>query len=155
MKREAGPGAARGAAPAAAAISLAPGTQDSGLAAMLAELIQTNLAERPAKRGDFDRLKAAISIEARDAEVTITLDFQGGALVVHAGVHGEPAIRISADSAAVLELSAVRIAGGVPMLLNAGGRKLIAKLISGEVRIRGLFHALTLLRLTRLMSVNG
>jgi hypothetical protein len=149
VKREAGPGTA------APAVSLAPGTRDSGLAAMLVELIQTNLAERPAKLRDFDRLKAAISIEARDAEVTITLDFQEGALVVHAGVHGEPGIRISADSAAVLELTALRIAGGIPMLLNAGGRRLIGKLLSGEVRIRGLFHALTLLRLTRLMSVNG
>jgi hypothetical protein len=41
------------------------------------------------------------------------------------------------------------------MLLNAGGRRLIGKLLSGEVRIRGLLHTVTLLRLTRLMSVNG
>jgi hypothetical protein len=144
------------AARAAVSISLAPGTGEAGLAAMLADLIRSNLAEKPGKRADFERLNADISIEARDAEVTITLAFRKATLVVHAGLLGKPDIRISADSATVLELSALKIAGGIPLLLNAGGRRMIAKLISGEVKIMGLLrHPVSLLRMTRLMSVNG
>jgi hypothetical protein len=136
-------------------ISLGPGTEDTGLASMLAELIRLNLAAHPGRRKDFDRLNADIAIEARDAEVTITLAFGGGTLIVHAGVHGEPGIRISADSATILELSALRIIGGVPSLLEAKGRRLIGKLASGEVKILGLRRVLTLVRLTRLLSVSS
>jgi hypothetical protein len=144
-----------GAGAPALPISLGPGTEDTGLASMLAELIRLNLAAHPGRRKDFDRLRADIAIEARDAEVTITLAFGGGTLIVHAGIHGEPDIRISADSATVLELSTLRIIGGVPSLLGAKGRRLIGKLAAGEVKIRGLRRVLTLVRLTRLLSVGG
>jgi hypothetical protein len=138
----------------APSISLAPGTEDAGLASMLAELIRFNLLEHPGRGKDFERLNADIAIEARDAEVTVTLVFRRGTLVVHAGVHGKPGLFISADSATVLDLSSLRIAAGVPMLLDARGRRLIAKLAAGEVRIRGLRRVATLVRLTRLMSVS-
>jgi hypothetical protein len=140
----------------AAPISLAPGTEDAGLAMMLSDLLRQNLAQNPRKRKDFDRLAASIVIEARDAEVTITLEFLRGALVVHEGIHGAPKIRISADSATVLELLMLRILWGIPRLLDKGGRRLLRKYIAGELRIEGLgTHLVTLLRMTRLMSVNG
>ena len=140
-------GRSAGAHAPALPISLGPRTEDAGLASMLAELIRLNLAAHPGRRKDFDRLNADIVIEARDAEVTITLAFGGGTLIVHAGVHGDPGIRISADSATVLELSTLRIIGGVPSLLGAKGRRLIGKLAAGEVKIRGLRRVLTLVRL--------
>jgi hypothetical protein len=141
---------------AEAPISLAPGTEDAGLASMLAELLRQNLQQHPGKRRDFERLRTTIAIEARDAGVTITLEFLRGALVVHAGVPGAPKVSISADSATVLELTTLRIAGGLPMLFDAGGRRLIGKLMAGELAIKGLLpHLPSLLRLTRLMSVNG
>jgi hypothetical protein len=135
-------------------MSLAPGTEDSGLASMLAELIRFNLLEHPGRWKDFKRLNADIAIEARDAEVTVTLAFRRGSLVVHAGVHGVPGVFISADSATVLDLSTLRIVAGVPNILDARGRRLVSKLAAGELRIRGLRRVLTLVRLTRLMSVS-
>ena len=148
--------AARSAPLAEAPISLAPGTEDAGLASMLADLLRQNLQQQPGKKRDFERLRTTVAIEARDAEVTITLEFLHGALVVHPGALGAPKVRISADSATVLELTTLRIAGGLPMLFDAGGRRLIGKLVAGELEIKGLFrHLPSLLRLTRLMSVNG
>ena len=91
----------------AAPISLAQGTDDAGLAAMLADLIRSNLAQNPHTWRDFNRLDTLVSIEARDAEVTITLEFNRGVLMVHAGVYGSPKLRISAESITVLELAMV------------------------------------------------
>ena len=138
-----------------APISLAPGAEDAGMATMLADLLEQNLAQNPRKQKDFDRLGATIVIEARDAEITTTLEFLKGTLVVHDGVSGAPKISISADSATILELSMLRIVWGVPSLLDMRGRRLLRKFIAGELKIEGLAtHFISLLRLTRLMSVN-
>jgi hypothetical protein len=145
---------APGQARPAASITLAPGTEDAGLAAMLADLLRQNLEQNPGRRRDFDRLQATIGIEALDAEVAITLEFRRGSLVVHAGTLEKAGIRIAADSATVLELSSLRIRCGLPGLLDAGGRRLLAKVLAGQVRIAGaLTHLPSLLRVTRLMSV--
>ena len=139
----------------AALISLAPGTEDAGLAAMLAELIRSNLAQNPHTWRDFNKLDTLVSIEARDAEVTITLEFNRGVLIVHAGVHGSPKLRISAESLTVLELAMLKIVRGIPNLLDPGGRRLLQKFFSGGVKIGGVVtHPASLVRLTRLMSVN-
>ncbi len=140
---------------AAALIALAPGTEEAGLAMMLAELIRFNLAQKPGKWQDFNKLDRLISIEARDAEVTVTLEFQRGTLVVHAGLYGTPAIRISAESMTVLELAMVKIVRGIPNLLDSGGRRLVRKFLNGGVKITGIMGNLVpLIRVTRLMSVN-
>jgi hypothetical protein len=139
-----------------ASITLAPGTEDAGLAGMLAALLKQNLEQNPGRRRDFDRLAATVAIEARDAEVTITLEFLRGSLVVHAGVLGAPQISIAADSATVLALSSLRIRGGLPVLFDQGGRALLRKFFAGDLTIRGLLaHLPSLLRVTRLMSVNS
>ena len=123
---------------------------------MLADLIRSNLAQNPHTWRDFNRLDTLVSIEARDAEVTITLEFNRGALMVHAGVYGSPKLRISAESITVLELAMVKIVRGFPNLLDPAGRRLLGKLFSGGVRIGGMItHLVALVRLTRLMSVNN
>ena len=137
------------------AVTLAPGTEDTGLAMMLAWLIRQNLEQNPGKKADFERLKMCISIEALDAEVTVTLEFDNGSLVVHAGLWGVPAVRLSADAETVIELSTVRITRGIPNLFNAVGRRLVAKMLTRRIRISGfLRHARQLVRMTKLLSVN-
>jgi hypothetical protein len=137
-------------------VTLAPGTEDAGLAMMLAGLIRQNLEQNPDRKADFDRLDLCISIEAVDAEVVVTLEFGRGTLVVYAGTWGSPSVRLSADSQTVIELSTLRIIWGIPNLLDPVGRRLAAKLLSGKVRITGILrHASGLLRLTRLLSVYG
>ena len=140
---------------AAFPISLAPGTEEAGLAIMLADLIRFNLLQDPRKWNDFNKLNRLIVIEARDAAVTVTLEFTRGALIVHGGLFDSPRIRISADSKTVLELARLSIVRGLPNLFDSIGRDLLKKTLSGAVRITGaLGNLIALVRVTRLMSVN-
>jgi len=135
-------------------VRLAPGTEEAGLASMLADLVRQNLARDPRKRADFARLQGAALIEARDAEVAVTLEFSGGSLTVHGAAQPEPRIRIAADSATILDLARLRIVLGIPVVFDHRGRALVKKLISGSVRITPLRGNVgMLLRLTRLISV--
>jgi hypothetical protein len=55
----------------------------------------------------------------------------------------------------VLELAMVKIVRGIPNLLDPGGRRLLQKFFSGDVKIAGMVtHLVPLVRQTRLMSVN-
>jgi hypothetical protein len=137
-------------------ISLAAGAEDIGLASMLADLIRQNLEQNPRKGTDFSRLSTAVAMDVRDAEVMITLVFSRGSLVIHAGIHGAPEIRIRAGAETLLALPRVRIVGGLPHLFGPDGRGLRNGLLTGAVKIHGMFrHPVKLVRLTRLMSVNG
>jgi len=140
---------------AQAPVTLAPGAEAVGLAVMIADLIRQNLAQRPGKWSDFSRLRSRISLEARDAEVSITLAFSEGGVTVHGGIQGDPEIRISATAEALLRLAAVRIVAGLPFLFGSPGRELRAALITGQVRIAGVLRRpAELMRFTRLVSVN-
>lgn len=139
-----------------ARVTLAAGAGEVGLAVMLADLIRQNLEQKPGKWRDFLRLDSLISLEARDAEVAVTLAFSRGSLTIHGGIHGTPAIRISATAEALLGLAAVKIVGGLPFLFGPQGRWLRAGLLSGQVKIAGLLRKpAQLVRFTRLVSVNG
>ncbi len=140
---------------AAEVITLAEGAESVGLAVMLADLIRQNLEQNPGKWQDFDRLDARICLEAHDADVTVTLAFSRGRLVIH-GNCGSPAIHISATAEALLTLPVVRIVAGLPHLFGQHGRGLRRGLATGQVRISGIFlRPIQLVRFTRLMSVNG
>jgi len=136
-------------------IRLAPGAENIGLATMLSDLIRQNLEQNPGKWADFDKLDAHICLEARDADVTVTLEFARGRLVIH-GTCGAPSIHISATAEALLTLPIVRIVAGLPHLFGPKGRGLRRGLLTGRVRIAGIFlKPIQLIRFTRLMSVNG
>lgn len=123
---------------------------------MLADLIRQNLEQNPRKGADFSRLSTAVAMDVRDAEVAITLVFSRGSLVIHGGIHGVPEIRIHADAESLLALPRVRIIGGLPYLFGPDGRGLRNGLLTGAVKIHGMFrHPVTLVRFTRLMSING
>ena len=125
------------------------------MAVMIADLIRANLGQSPRKWADFNRLNCPISLEAVDADVSITLVFQGGTLVVCEGIQGTPIIRISASAEALIGLAAVRIRVGLPLLFGRKGRGLRTGLLTGHVRIAGaLKKPFQLLRFTRLMSVS-
>ncbi len=140
-------------------VLLSEGASDpsgGGLAVMLADLIGQNLAREPRKQKDFDRLSAVVSIEARDAEVSATLAFGRGALLVHGEAVPDAEIRVSAESSAILDLARIKIRGGVPIMFDARGRALVKGLLTGAVKIGGLLrHPVQLVRLTRLLSVEG
>ena len=131
--------------------------EEIGLASMLADLMQQNVEHHPKRKADFDALKGSIAIEAKDAEVSLTLDFLGGELVVYGGVRGKPDIMISTDSSTILDLNNAKLMFGLPDLMDATGRAVIKKMLSGELKIRGsglLLKPMLLIRLTKLLSVH-
>jgi SCP-2 sterol transfer family len=141
---------------AALPITLDPAVQEAGLGPMLTDLMQQNVAQHPDRRADFDRLRGSVAIKATDAEVALTMDFRPEGLSVRDGIQGRPDLRISTASLSLLELTDARLRLGLPDPCHPSGRKVLRKLVSGDLRLwgRGLvLKPLLLTRLTRLLNV--
>jgi hypothetical protein len=137
-----------------AEIDLAPGLEDGGMATMIADIIKGNLQEKPRRKKDFNALNGNIYMQAEDAEVDMTLIFKKGSLSVHNGKVGKPQISIVTDSSTLLDLANISVKFGLPYYLDATGRGVIAKLVTGKLKIKGLIsHPIKLTRFTKLMSV--
>jgi hypothetical protein len=145
-------------------IELAPGAENNGLASMLADLVRQNLDEKPHKQRDFRALAGSIAIVAEDADVALTLRFDHGKLVIHDGIVGIPDVTIRGGSETIMALS------NTPLVTRLGlpfpdprdkegvavSRSVMEAMKSGRFHIYGLvFHVPMMLRLTRVMSVNG
>jgi hypothetical protein len=145
-------------------VQLAPGAESNAMAGMIAELVRQNLEQKPHKTSDLGAIAGTVSIVAEDAEVALTLDFEGGRLTIHDGIAGLPDVTIRGDSEAVLAMSNLplhpllqapfaspRDTNGWPVLLDT-----VSMLLRGKLRIQGgLLHPWLMLRLVRVMSVNG
>ena len=137
-----------------AEITMAPGSEEAGLAVMLADMIKTNLENQPEREKDFNALKGNIYIQAEDADVDMTMAFDKGSLTVHGGKVVNPIISIATDSASLLELAIISIKMGLPYYFDETGREVIKKLLKRELKIKGLLtHTIALTRLTKVMSV--
>ena len=129
--------------------------EPSAFASMLGGLIEANVAASPAKRKDFDELKARVGIFVTDIDEGVTLDFRGAALVVHNGLQSGRDITIRAEADTVMSLSNLRIgAFGMPVYYDSVGRGVAGKLLQGKLKIDGLLGNLaTLNSVTRVFSV--
>jgi hypothetical protein len=148
----------------APSVRLAPGAEDNGLASMLADLVRQNLEAKPHKNGDFRTLACSVAIVAEDAEVALTLRFHLGTLTIHDGIVGIPDVTIRGSSDTILALSNLPLTTplGLPFpgLRDKEGMKTVRSVMNamteGRFHIYGLaFHLPMLMRLTRVMSVNG
>ena len=145
-------------------IELAPGAEENGLAMMLADLVRQNLDSKPHKQADFDALVGSVAIVADDADVALTLRFDGGTLVIHDGIVGIPDVTIRGTSDTILALSNMPLMGKLGLPIPHPRDKEAVKIVrsvmdamrSGAFHIYGAaFHVPLLMRLTRVMSVNG
>lgn len=138
-------------------VELAPGASENGLAMMLSGLLTQNLEGKPHKVKDFDRLRACIAIVAEDAGVALTLEFQGGKLVVHDGIFGVPDVTVRASADDVMNMSLVELTKrGFPDGRGEVSKQIDAAMSAGRIRAIGAVrHPLAMLFLTRVMSVNG
>ena len=135
-------------------IKMAPGAEEAGIAAMLTEMIKTNLKNRPERVKDFNKLKGTIWITAEDADVDMTMVFDRGSLTVHVGKVGKPMLAISTDSSTLMDLANINIKFGMPNYFDETGRMVIKKLMKKELKIKGMFvHTTALTHLTKIMSV--
>jgi hypothetical protein len=133
---------------------------------MLQGLLAESIEQSPSKRRDFDAMRSVFGIVAPDAGVTVTLEFDRGRCTISDGLRMEPALVITADSGKIPEMSLLSVRYGLPWLLDDAGKRLVRALFEREVRIDGLYRfpptplkaaraALDLVRLTRILSVNG
>lgn len=138
-------------------VEYAEGEAASAFGQMLGGLIEANVEGRPEKRADFENLKARVGVFVTDIEEGVTLDFEGGQLVVRNDLQPGRDMTIWGDAETVMQLSNVRIGfAGMPNYLDATGREVVSKMLKGKLKIDGLLGNLTTLnQVTRLFSVRG
>lgn len=130
---------------------------------MLADLVRQNLEAKPHKRADFDGMYGSVAIVAEDAEVALTLKFAGGKLTIFDGIVGIPDVAVRASSDAIINLSNVPLtASGLPFpkWSDKAGiavlKEVAASMRNGSFKVHGgALHPGLMMRLTRVMSVNG
>ena len=128
------------------------GSEPSGLASMVADLIEQNLARDPARQALLVPIVAVL--EAPDADVTVFLRIRRDDVRVGDGDVPDAHVRIRTDSGRLLDLTTAPLRFGLPDLLTAEGRAIVRDLLLRRIRIRGsLRHPLRLARLTKLLSV--
>ncbi len=129
--------------------------EPSAFASMLGGLIEANVAGKPARRKDFDDLRARVGVWVTDIDEGVTLDFQRGTLVVSNGLQPKRDVTIRAEAETVMNLSNLRIGlFGMPVYYDEVGRGVAAKLIQGKLRIDGLLgNIATVNTVTRIFSV--
>jgi hypothetical protein len=146
-------------------IELAPGAEENGLASMLSDLVRQNLEAKPHKVPDFEALDGRVAIVAEDADVCLTLRFEsGGHLTIHDGIVGIPDVAIRGTSDMIMAMSNMPLTRplGLPFpdprdkAQVAVSQSVMAAMRAGELKMYGaLFHLGIVVRLTRVMSVNG
>ncbi|MBC8457649.1 MAG: SCP2 sterol-binding domain-containing protein [Deltaproteobacteria bacterium] len=121
---------------------------------ILADLLKTNVEQKPNKMRTFNNLRGVVTIEVTDIEATVYLIFSGGKVEIEKGVEEKPHIIIRADSEKVMGLNFINIKWGLPYYFDKAGRTVIKHLLSGQIKIKGmLLHPIILTRLTKVMSV--
>ena len=123
-------------------------------AGILADLLAGNLSQRPEKRAVFETMRGTVAIDLTDIEAAVTLVFAAGKLRIEEGIAGSPEIVIRTTSDRVMDLNALKIVGGLPWYFDEAGRKVVGHLLTGRLKIGGMFaHPVLLTRLTIIMSV--
>lgn len=123
-------------------------------AGILADLLTQNLAQHQKKREVFRKMRGGAAIVLVDIETAVTLVFTEEGLRIEAGVVENPELIIRTASDRVMDLNALRIVGSIPWVFDEAGRKVAAHLLTGRLKIEGMFtHPVLLIRLTNIMSV--
>jgi hypothetical protein len=146
-------------------IALAPDAHENGFATMLASLVRENLDAKPQKNRDFAALGGNVAIVADDADVALTLCFEGkGKLTIHDGIVGVPLVTIRGPSEVIMALSnmplATRFGLPIPRPRDREAMKTVraiaAAIRSGKLHVYGMvLHPLLVMKLTRVMSIHG
>ena len=135
-------------------IIILPEARELGLPVMLADLIRQNIQKRPDKIKPFESLEAKVLIEIPDIQTSAGLEFQRGRLILSKDIFGKPDLHILTDSTTLLDLSLLKIILGLPYFFDKNGFKVLKKILSGEIVIKGLFKNFpALINLTKVISI--
>ena len=126
----------------------------SGLAEMLARLLESNL-DRDPRRSALLR-PASVVLDAVDADLAVSVRLRPGRVEIANGLIAERDLEIHASSQDLLALSAAPIRLGFPDPLRRAGRRVLREVVARRVRISGMLrHPVVLSRFARLLSVDG
>jgi len=118
------------------------------------DLLSGNINRSPAKLAVFNKTQGVAAINLSDIEAAITLIFQRGSLTIEPGIVHNPAIIIKTSYELVTDLNMLNIRWGLPYYFDAAGRRVLGHLLSGRLKIKGMFANPVLLNnFTILMSV--
>ena len=135
-------------------IIILPEARELGLPVMLADLIRQNIEKRPDKIKPFESLEAKVLIEIPDIQISAGLEFHRGKLTLSKDLSTKPDLHILTDSATILDLSLLKIKLGLPYFFDTNGFKILKKILSGEILIKGLFKNFpVLINLTKVISI--
>jgi len=124
------------------------------MAGMLANLLGANVEKSPTKLAIFRALRTVVGIHIEDIDVSITLEFLGGRLILHEGIVKPPQITVRTESGYVMDLSSVSIRFGLPYFFDETGREILKNVKGGKIRMIAMpWSLLDVVRLTRVMSV--
>lgn len=127
--------------------------EPSGLASMLGGLIEGNLEAHPEREALLK--PSVVGMIAEDSAIAVTLRLAPGRVTIANGlVGGTHDLVIRTSSEDLIALTAVPLRLGLPDPLTADGRRVMASLLSGRLRVKGMFLQLpALTRVQRLLSV--
>jgi hypothetical protein len=129
------------------------GAEPSGLAELIAGLIEQHLVREPSRANHLRRSVVVLSVP--DAGVEITVRLQPGRVEVRDGGAPDAHLRVSAPSARLLALAAAPLRAGLPDPLDPEGRAVLRDVVTGRVRVRGMLtHPVRLARFASLLSVH-
>jgi hypothetical protein len=125
----------------------------SGLAQMIAGLLEQQLAREPARAALLR--PSVVELSVPDAAVAVTVRLAPDGVRIADGPAPDAHLRIVAASDRMLALAAAPLRGGIPDPLHPDGRAAIADLMTRRVRVHGLLrHPRRLTRFTSLISVH-
>jgi len=128
--------------------------QDIEFSFIIEDLIARNIAKSPAKQNIYKKMKGIATIDLPDIESAVTLIFEEGKLTIKPGIVDNPAIIIKTSYGMVTDLNMINIRWGLPYYFDEAGRRVLGHILSGRLKIKGMFsHTVLLTRLTILMSV--
>ncbi len=114
-----------------------------------------NLLKDPRKVRSLERMRLAVAFDpiCRPGK-TFTATFSGGRVMLEAGIPPRPDIVLRCEPAVLMKLS--RIPPGpaaVKFLMSHEGKALVSKVLTGELRIKGLLrHPLGMMRFSEFLA---
>lgn len=139
-----------------AAVELAPGASENGLAVMMATMMTQNLEDHPERAQVLDRLGGRVAIVAEDADVALTMWFSDRRATVFDGIVGIPDVTVRGSWEVIADLSRMESGPlGIPDPRGEVNRSMVAALRGGSLKLYGLPAGLPLLaRVGALLAID-
>lgn len=126
-------------------IELSAGAEDNGLANMLSTMLRQNVEDHPERVAIARGMRGRMAIFAEDAEVAISIDFEGDRVLFRDGIVGVPDLTIRGGFEQIGDLSRMEQVGALPDPRGPVNRALFSAMREGKLRVHGLPRALPLL----------